>query len=87
MVQERKVTKRLPTNWSKPFTARLQHDYSSQVHTTGFWTPSFTGYFRSYNSTSSQSDPEMFKPLEQSFHEDDLLMGDSNNEKALAIYH
>ena len=29
----------------------------------------------------------MFKLLEQSFHVDDLLMGDSNNEKALAIYH
>ena len=34
-----------------------------------------------------QSDPEMFKLLEQSFYVDDLLTGESNDEKALAIYH
>ena len=34
-----------------------------------------------------QSDPEMFKLLEKSFYVDDLLTGESNDEKALTIYH
>ena len=34
-----------------------------------------------------QSEPEMFQLLEQSFYVDDLLTGESNDEKALVIYH
>ena len=34
-----------------------------------------------------QSDPEMVELLEQSFYMDDLLTGECNEEKALAIYH
>ena len=34
-----------------------------------------------------QSEPEMFQLLEQSFYVDDLLTGESNDEKSLVIYH
>ncbi|XP_015760975.1 PREDICTED: uncharacterized protein LOC107340135 [Acropora digitifera] len=34
-----------------------------------------------------QSEPEMFQFLEQSFYVDDLLTGESNDEKSLVIYH
>ena len=34
-----------------------------------------------------QSEPEIFRLLEQSFYEDDLLTGESNDEKTLVIYH
>ena len=36
---------------------------------------------------NKQSDPEMVELLDQSFYVDDLLTGECNKEKALAIYH